>query len=46
MDKPYIVDVGKLEADLREVFKRHGWEPGDAYDLAREVAEMVLAETG
>lgn len=42
MDKPYIVDINKLQEDLREVFKAHGWDPADAYELAMEATKMAM----
>lgn len=42
MDKPHVIDVGKLEADLREVFRRRGFSASDAYDLARAVVTSIL----
>lgn len=43
MEKPYMLNVGKLETDLREVFRKHGWSATDAYDLAHEIVMSVLA---
>ena len=42
MEKPYILEPGKLEEDLREVFKSHGWSASDAYDLAKEIVKAIL----
>lgn len=42
MEKPYILEPGKLMEDLREVFKKHGWSATDAYDLAQEIVKSIL----
>lgn len=43
MEKPFILKPGKLEGDLREVFRRHGWSATDAYDLAKEMVKSILS---
>ena len=42
MEKPYILQPGKLEDDLREVFKKHGWSATDSYDLAKEIVKGII----
>ena len=42
MEKPYIVDHGKLAEDLRDVLKKHGWSASDAYDLAQDIVKSIL----
>ena len=44
MEKPYVLDTGKLAADLREVFKTHGWSAADAYELAQKALKMALSK--
>ncbi len=41
---PYIVDMEQLFADLREVFKKHGWDASEAYDLAKEVLKLAMTK--
>ena len=41
-DAPYMVKTDELFEDLREVFKKHGWDASDAYDLAMEAMKLAL----
>ena len=39
---PTVIDMEKLFADLRDVFKKHGWDASDAYDLAKEALKIAI----
>lgn len=42
MEQPYMLNMGKLVDDLKEVFVKHGWSEEDAKELASMAVKAAL----